>query len=378
MYRLSLVIMSFITLVLLGAGCSKSPAETDDTSTSLNLTDEYGGYTATAEKVAFDDPDLIAETELNEGEEYNDPILLSPVVASLVDDSERNFYHLRALWGQLRCDTSVTNVTDWSGSLTISDGAAIIRRTIHFELGQDYIPTRTDRTLIEWVSYTTIHNDGIAVDFYIPDSVDAETVTIDFSTGPYSRIFSLEELTSLYTIVYLDNADSNAIALFGFQLNHAFCPRGHLLGGWGYNEEGDGVFRGTWMSRSGWVAGYLQGHFGIDDDGVQVFFGKWINRSGEFEGYLRGIYGHNGNGDGFGNGNGNGNGDDNRTDSAQGRYCGGGWYAGDILNANDHEIGVMRGRFRSASDRAHGFFAGRWKVRCSAIAAELDDSAEGF
>jgi len=377
MYRLSAVIIGLAAIVLLGAGCSESPSDPGEVSTGLNLDDEYGGYTATAEKVAFDDPALIAETEANEGEEYDDPVMLDPGVDSLVD-STRNFYHLRALWGQLRCDSTATDVTDWSGSLTVSDGAAIIRRTIHFEVGQDYILTRTDPTLIEWVSYTTVHNDGLAVNFYIPDSVDPAGVTIDFTTGPYSRALTLDELTSLDTIVYLDDPDSNAIALYGFQLNQALCPRGHLMGGWGYNVDGDGVFRGTWMSRSGWVAGYLEGHFGVNDDGDQVFFGKWINRSGEFEGFLRGIYGHNGNGDGHGNGNGNGNGDDNRSDNAQGKYYGGGWYAGDIINANDQEIGVMRGRFRSAPERAKGFFAGRWKVRCGAAATELDDSEEGF
>lgn len=374
MYRIPLTILTLLMALLLAAGCSKSPADDGSSSTGLNLTDEFGGYLATAEKPAFDDPALIAEAELNEGEEYDDPILLSPGMDAVVADTLGSFYHLRALWGRLCFDTASTDVVDWTGSLTISDGAMIIRRTIHFELGQDYIPTRTDRQLVEWVSFTTVHNDGIMIDIHIPDTVDIATVSLDFTTGPYSRTFALEELAALDTIVYLDDYDSNAVAFYGFQLNHRVCPRGHLMGGWGYDEEGQGVFRGTWMSRSGWVAGYLNGHYGETDDGDRVFFGKWINRAGECEGLLRGIYGQNGNGDGFGNGNGGGQGDDNGTRTRRQA----GWFAGDVFDASQAQIGAMKGKFYSRSERAHGFFAGRWKLPCDSAAPELDTSDDGF
>ena len=87
---------------------------------------------------------------------------------------------------------------------------------------------RTDRTLIEWVSQTTVHNDGLAVDIFVPrpaptldttevplvdtlgDSTwtivvdtsypEPEPVTVEFATGPYSRTFELAELQSLDTI----------------------------------------------------------------------------------------------------------------------------------------------------------------------------------
>ncbi len=374
MYRIPTTILTLLAALLLASGCSKSPADDSTAATGLNLTDEFGGYTASAEKPAFGDPTLVAEATLNEGEEYDDPILQSPGMGAVVSDTLGGFYHLRALWGRLCLDTASTDIVDWSGSLSISDGAMIIRRTIHFELGQDYIPTRTDRQLVEWVSYTTVHNDGVMIDIHVPDTVDLAAVTLDFTTGPYTRTFALAELVALDTIVYLEDVDSNAVAFYGFQLNRRVCPHGHLMGGWGYDEDGEGVFRGTWMSRSGWVAGYLNGHFGQTDDGDQVFFGKWINRSGECEGLLRGIYGPIGNGDGFGNGNGNGQGDDHGNQNRRHR----GWFAGDVFDAAEVPIGVMKGKYSSRANRANGFFAGRWKLSCDSAATDLDTSAEGF
>jgi hypothetical protein len=345
----------------LAAGCSDNPSETAETG-ELNLEDEFGGYTASAEPAAFGDQELLSSAEDMEGDEYDDPIMLSPQVDSMMADSVGEFYHLRLLWGQLRYDSSVTTSTDWTGSLSVSNGVEIIRRTIRFELGQDYIPTRTDSSLIEWVSYTTVHNDGIVADIYIPPTDTDQAVTVVFETGPYTRTFSLDELTTLDTIVYLDDADSNAVAMYAFKREAGYCPRGFLSGHWGYDEEGNGVFRGVWMARGGWITGYVSGHYGVNADGNQVFYGKWISANGDFEGLLRGTY------------------DQRPSVNANPRAArrAGGWFYGHIFNADSEEIGVLRGKYRSHPAFRNGFFSGRWKRHCNSGVEQLANIEEGF
>jgi hypothetical protein len=345
-----------LSLLVWVAGCSDSPTVTDQDQT-ISLEGDFGGLTTTKEAPAFGDTELAAD-DITE-EEIDDPVLSSPEVASLVDDIDAGMFHFRAVWGQLCLDTTVTEVTDWTGSITISRGAVVIRKTIRFELGQDYIPTRTDRQTVDWVSYTTVHNDGVAFDLLVPpvepiydttvtvgtDSLgnpvdvitvdtiypETEPVTVEFATGAYMRVFTLDELAALDTIVELD--DGNAVAIHAAQVFCQRCPRGFLAGGWGYDEEGQGVFRGRWMSREGRIVGHLRGHFGVNDAGRNVIFGKWIDRSGNCEGLLAGTYQPFLRPD--------------ASDIANRRGCG--WFAMRIFDANRAPIGMAAGQYQSAA-----------------------------
>lgn len=386
MIRKLLAPIFIVTLILWTGGCSESP--TEPASGNLNLEDEFGGYSASPESPGFGNPDLVDEAEGDV--EYEDEILASPETDSIISCPATGYYHLRVIWGRLCYDSSVTEITDWTGALTVSRGVEVIRRVIRFEPGQDYILPRTDRRLIEWVSKTTVHNDGIAVDIFVPrllpvfdttevlvvdsvgdtsftvvvDTIFPEPVpaTVTFETGPYSRTFDLEELTSLDTIIYLD--DSNAVAFHAFRLHRYPCPRGFLAGRWGFDENGKGRFRGVWMTNWGRITGYLKGHFGKNSAGVNVFFGKWISRNGQFEGFLRGTYGH------IPGPNANVN------DTA--RKHARGWFAGRIYNANRDPIGILKGKYRAAPRFQNGFFQGRWKLFCKAVGIELINEEEGF
>lgn len=368
------------------AGCSESPVDPGSLSGELNLEDEFGGYTAKIEPEGFGDEDLVLEA--NQDEDYDDVMLLAPGVDSLIEDPDVGYYHFRAVWGQMCYDSTVTDPTDWTGSLTITRGAEIIRRVIRFELGQDYILERYDRKIIEWHSITTVHNDGIAVDLFIPPVIpefdtllipEVDTlgdtawvevidttypepvpVTVAFETGPYSRTFTMDELMQLDTVVYLE--DSSAVAFHAFKLNRIPCPKGFLAGVWGVDEEGNQVFSGMWMSHWGAIIGYLKGHYGVNDDGMRVFYGKWISLSGEFEGFIKGTYGYHPN--------------YHANENAFRKSPG--WFAGKIYSANNEEIGVLKGKFRRAYGNNNGFFQGRWKLRCNDLDAEVSDIEEGF
>jgi hypothetical protein len=370
MKRLPIFATVLAGILLLTIGCSDNATDSQDEITGLNLHDEFGGYTTSAEQPGFGDADLIESEE--EEQLVEDVLAASPEVQSMSEDPASGFFRFRAVWGQLRLDTTVTEVTDWTGSIEISRGGMLVRKTIRFEPNDGLLP-RTHRKLVEWESRTTIHNDGIVVDLIIPklfptfdttvtyevDSLgdstkvfvvdtippDVEPVTVAFRTGPYSRTFSLAEVAALDTIVTLD--DSNMVAFSGMQILR--CPRGFLGGRWGRDDEGRGVFRGKWIDHFGRIAGWLRGHYGVDDDGLRVFFGKWINRGGDFEGFLRGTW-HPRRHD--------------ATDAESAMRCASGRFEGTIYRANRTPIGRLGGHYGTAPWLDGGFFMGRWKLAC--------------
>ncbi len=377
--KLILLVMSAATLFWV-AGCSDNPV-VDQPASNTDIAAQFDGLTATSEAPAFGDATLIAES--GEEVEVNDPVAATPACDSLLNDPNAGLFHFRAVWGRLRYDSTSTIPTNWDGSLTISRGLEVVRRAIRFEPRTDSLLPRTQRNLIEWASTTTVHNDGIAVDMLIPparpifdttitivvdslddttevidiDTIPAPPVTVEFKTGPYTRIFTLPELTRLDTIVYLD--DSNAVAFSAYEFAHIICPRGSLAGHWGFDSTGAGVFRGMWVGLHGEITGYLQGHFRTDSAGQKVFFGKWIDQSGQFEGLLKGTWGRH----------------PNQHASERGKVRGGGWFVGGIFNANADPIGVLRGHYKGAEDLNSGFFQGRWKLNCPGM-RDADDGMD--
>ncbi len=371
MLKKTLIPMLALAMLVVAIGCSdntSAPAVAD----TPNLTDEFGGYTATSEAPAFGDADLAA-TEAEE-EEIDDVLLASPAVAEMVDDPNCGRFHFRAVWGQLCYDSTHTDPTDWTGSLTASRGALVIKRLIRFELNQDgYLP-RTTPELVEWFSTTTVHNDGIAVDLFVPpvvdtsfvvdtlgdttvvcDTIPGDPVTLTFETGPHTQTFTLDELASLDTVVTL--ADSNAVAFHSLQVFPNQCRRGHLVGRWGYDSEGNGVFNGVWHNRRGWAVGHVQGHFGQDDNGNNVFYGKWIDRTGKFEGLVKGTWGPNPN---------------VNANSNAFRHAGG-WFRGEICDSDGAMIGELKGKYKSSPELGRGWFQARWKLNCDDVSAGSGD-----
>jgi hypothetical protein len=374
--RKTFLIISLFSLLALLVGCSSKTVEPESNVEQPNLNDEFGGYMAVNESPGFGD-EMLVNDAYGEDQEYDDPMLSDSSVDSVVRDINAGHFHMRIVWGRLRYDSTSTTPTDWTGSLTINYGAEVLRRVIRFEPNQDYILPRDDRRVIEWVSKTTVHHDGIAVDIFVPpikpifDTTEVEVtdslgnthigivvdttwperdpVTVSFETGPFSHTFNLEDLVSLDRIVYLD--DSNAVAFHAFKLDRHPCPRGFLSGAWGFNDAGQGVFRGMWMDDRGFVIGYLKGHFGRNDAGNRVFFGKWISRDGRFEGFIKGRWGYS----------------NCTTDNILSPCHPGGYFVGLIYNGDRQEIGALGGQFRvgfSESDRPGGYFQGRWKIYC--------------
>jgi len=241
-------------LLFRGPGCFASSIGPNPGAELSSLNEQFGGFATSDKKPAFDDYDLLAQVDNDK--EFDDPILQSAAVGTLSADDEAGLYHMRIVWGRLCFDTTVTEATDWSGSLSVNKGAEITRREIRFELGQDYVHPRSDRKLTEWTSRTSIHNDGIAVDIVVegPKPVLDSTTVIDirdendllvtvlvvttypvvdpvevvFETGPYRSTFTLAEISALDIVIY--SGYSDAVAIHGLKLDHRPCPGGMLTG----------------------------------------------------------------------------------------------------------------------------------------------------
>ena len=93
------------------------------------------------------------------------------------------------------------------------------------------------------------------------------------------------------------------------------------------------------MSESGLNMGHVKGFYGVNKEGEKVFFGKWISRSGRFRGILRGRY------------------DNGRERSA-------GWFAGRWIGRDLRVHGEVKGEWRRNDECHGGFFRGQWRVNC--------------
>lgn len=368
-------LLALVTLMV-ASGCSDKPvAPTDD-----QLTSNHGGYTATDEAPAFGDARLLASAGAEAS--YPDPLVGSPMLDSLINLSRIHAYHFRAVWGHLVCDSTEDVVTNWDGSLEVSRGVAVLRRTIQFEPSTDSILARTDWGKIEWASSTSPCFDGVVADLVIPpsalvidttyivndsgdttgvtiDTMPSEPATLSFVTGPYSHVFTEVELAKLDTIIILP--DGNTIAFAAFPIYEILCPRGSLMGEWTYTVEDQGTFSGTWRDNHGFLTGFVEGHFEINADSEHVFFGKWIDATGKFEGFLEGRWRERHYGVGHGGG--------------MHRF---GWFNGNVLTADNTVIGRVKAKFTAGESDDAGFFHGRWKVRCLDDGPDENDNDDGM
>lgn len=338
MKKLLLPLFAVATIMMVLGGCSSTNEPVDNQNDLKN----FGSFEATDEEPYFGNANIAAE--VTEGEvEFDDPVIFSPVVDSVNILEVPDIFCFRMVWGNLERDTGITTLTDWSGTLTVSRGAIVVKRLIWFEPFQDYILPRYDDEgyyvpeELGWVSKTSIHVDGIATKIFIPPSMTEEAVSITYESPQLTITFSMQELETLDTLINIGVGNSIFFQAFRFDpLSHL---HGGLAGRWGRDETGNGIFYGKWISAAGLIMGSLKGEWGFDGDGNPVFAGKWIDNSGQFQGLLKGYW-------------------DVRGD---GRFAIGRFW-GRIFNADEEAIGVLGGYFRPGYYVQGGFFAGRWRV----------------
>lgn len=423
------VLFAAIAIAMIAAftGCSKNPAEPSVNNTAtLNLNTPTGGYTSSNEAPGFGDPTL-APAQTGE-KPYADPMADS-TIDSMRSNLAVDWYHFRAQWGHLVPDTSEQTITDWSGSLTISRGALVLRRTIKFEDNDSILP-RTDRRKIEWISHTRPHSDGIAVDIFVPrsrpiiDTVTDSAFTVDTtmvidSIPVIDTIWVVDTLTndSTFTIGFHIVYDTTAMYDTSFTpttvIDTIYPPNGASLTFTtpSYSrtfsladlmkldeivtlpDSNEVAFQAMRIYRNLCPRGFLGGHWStIDSTGMGYMNGRWIGKFGIADGYFEGHYGYNddsaqvffgkwidsvGGFEGFLQGSWgllpNRHGHSEKGNGAETFVRG--WFSGQILDGGMTRIGVVRGGFGQCDSLADGFLGGRWKLICN---DEDGDSPGGF
>ena len=285
--------VALLGLVILLGGCSKDNPAVPATADALNLTAQFGGYSTADEPVAFGDPEV--QSIMAQDPPCEDPLFVGGAADSLRRMSGATVYALAIRWGMLKLDSTVTQTTDWSGSLTLTHGFVHAVRTIQFEEWQDHIVRpRPNRQTLEWVSVTSVSFDGLMLTIIVPPTPpdsDWSNNQLTFQTAPYSRIFTLSELDHLNEIVDV-GTEGNQVAFNATNVTADSCGSGQLEGRWVLNpSHRNGHFLGKWMSDDGLVLGHLRGHFGIRPDSGKMFFGKYIGLDGRFRGLIRGTWG---------------------------------------------------------------------------------------
>lgn len=360
-HRFPRPVWALLAVTALAVGCSDTApitgAAVDDVPGSngmedLDLSLPYGGLAFTDEPAAFGNAALLAEAVEEEAAlraEAEEAETIRQAVPTLRDAPEVARTYVRILWGnldgarpELRTlpeDTPAWTV--WDGSLSVTEGAIALRKTILFERPYDHLLPRVGFQALSWHSTTLPHVDGILVCVLSrPDAEGNLPGEITFETGPATRTFAIADLADLEETVRVDD-QGNGVSFVGLSGRPGLCPRGFLGGLWKANDDGDGgVFRGRVTHDHGRLRGYVMGRYGTTRDGDRVFAGKFIDEEGRILGLLQGTWEPSAEEDG--------------TGVFRGRWAG----------RDGETAGLLRGRYLTRPDRPGGVFQGYWERSC--------------
>lgn len=321
-----------------------------------DVNDDYGNLDASDEEPNFGDDELASDADLSGDGEVIDDVIDNAddneLLADLEADEESGSLAIRprkvviaVVWGHLRRGAPETP-TDFSGSLSIENGALRVLRTLGFE-GQDAIERpRSSMQQVAFTSHTLPHVDGLLVQAIMHPRLGTGVngpAVITLDTEAYTGSLTLRPGMLGNKVVPVDEA-GNAVAYHAFLPDADGCANGLMAGRWRKVEDTAdsrvlGRIKGHYISSDGHVRGKLRGVYGQRVNGSRVFFAKVIGHDGEFKGTLAGKY-------------------------REGRY------RGRFLDT-DHEVkGAVFGRYREAPAGERGGFRGRFSERCGELPTE--------
>jgi hypothetical protein len=342
MKRLTSLGMAVLVAALMG-GCRQQGGIDPST-----INEAYGGLTTEDEQPEFGEPNVFSALGAASADvTFADAIATDPGVVT-EEQNTNTIHYLLLAWGNLRRANAdgtddTTTPQDFSGTLSVTDGALVVVRKVRMEEAQgDGVLPRTDPKLVEWTSTIYGGVDGMLVKVIAP--ADA-TITL---TGAGQTIAkTVAELDLSYGVVDVPGTE-DALAWAAAAVDKSGgCAHGYMVGRWNKRLAIGGVFRGRWVSADGELRGHMRGIFGQRRDADQVFFGKWIGGGGEFHGLLAGRY------------------DDNHE--LQGH-----WLDGEL-----RLTGRVKGIFFEPpvlEPRKIGFYLGTWQEACSADPIEPSET----
>lgn len=267
-------------LSLATAACATDGEDVDVIADDIELDD--GGLDMDDELPLFGEPELFANLDLTADEtDIVDEYASDAEVLAVSDAPDAVMDELFIAWG------GGDEVTDWSGSITISAGVMVARRAVRFE-GADRVQPRTNPRRIDFNSRTLRHHDGLRIRLAArADNATGREITIDM--GGESRTVRLDELLDRPEVRDVGDR-GDRIVLVAHRRPIDVCDNGFMRGKWHQLGRGYGVFHGRVANSDGELIGNMRGFYGQRRNGDRAFFGKYINRAGEFKGIFGGTY----------------------------------------------------------------------------------------
>ena len=231
-----------------------------------------------------------AEAAIPAGSAVADPIAQDPTVLDLNQRPDVARLRVDILWGQLPPDRTNPDVHDWSGSIAVSRGALIVRRSVGFELGDHLVP-RTGPDAVAFHSVTRPFADGLALTVLDPNPDPTVPLTLTYTPddGSAPIVFRAGDLVAGPVSVDVGTSGDRMVAVA--LRDHDACDHGFMRGRWHALRAGLGGFLGVVADADGNPIGHVRGIWGARKNGERVFFGKYINAAGQFRGILAGHYG---------------------------------------------------------------------------------------
>jgi hypothetical protein len=321
-------------LLASAAGCMTATTD-EEATTQAAIEQPDGGLTMTDEAPTFGDPAAFETAAIEQAAAVDDSAAADPTVTAMIAQTGAAQLRVAIVWGHLPPDPTITAVTDWSGTIAVSRGALIVRRTIGFEAATDRLLPRADVRTVEFDSKTRPFADGLALTIVDPSPDPAAPLTLTYTpaNGATPIVYAAADLVKGPISVDVGSGGDRMVAV---ALHHDACAHGFLRGRWRAFRDGLGGFLGEVADEDGTPIGHLRGIWGTRKSGEQVFFGKYIAEDGSFRGLLAGHW---------------------QDDHFVGRW---------LDRGGDH--GRVDGLYRAApGDEGAGHFLGRWaEASCAA------------
>jgi hypothetical protein len=282
---------------------SSSPSDPAEVTSDLEKTN--GGLDTADEAPVFGAEAEFDAEQIEPDAAYADAMASDPGMVAIDGPSATNVdgRDVLLLWGRIPGDPNATDWRDWSGTLSLSRGGIIVRRTVAFE-SRDHLNPRTAIDSVSFASFTRPHADGLALRIVAQDPA-ASPVVLTYTSTPAAGStqpavqyqFDLAQLAA--GPIVIDAGDGNKmIAVAQHKHDTDGCVGGFMRGRFhdlpsaAAQARGVGVYHGIVTNRVGEPIGHVRGFYGEKQDGTPVMFGKFITHEGKFLGLIEGTYGN--------------------------------------------------------------------------------------
>ena len=319
-----------LLLALPAVACLDHGGTSDDTQdVSSALEQPNGGYDTADEPPEFGAEADFTAAAIETDTAATDSLAADPTATAMDRASAAAGMRVLVVWGKIPADRDATVSRDWTGSLKISRGGLLVRRTIAFEDRTDKLLPRPSLDTVAFQSVTKPFIDGLALTVLDPQAPTATSaLTLTYTSADSASVYTFDLTQLAAGPIVVDAGDGFKMVAIGVHRQADACDRGFMRGRWHALSSHLGRFLGVVSDENGAPIGHVRGVFGQRRNGDSALFGKFIDREGHFRGILAGSF-------------------------ANGEY-----HARWIDRQGEH--GTAHGAYFEGATAASGHFLGRW------------------